>query len=83
MADVIYDGHFLTIGGLDSTGWAVDIVEEVIPIGEAVGVQEQNTFPQNFMLSQNYPNPFNPTTKIKYSFQMLADANLHPSTYNS
>ncbi len=81
MADVIYDGHFLTIGGLDSTGWAVDIVEEVIPIGEAVDVQEQNTFPQNFMLSQNYPNPFNPTTKIEFTVpEVVSKYMQHPQT---
>uniref|UniRef100_A0A832DJM9 T9SS type A sorting domain-containing protein n=1 Tax=Ignavibacterium album TaxID=591197 RepID=A0A832DJM9_9BACT len=30
-------------------------------------VDDNKTFPDEFVLYQNYPNPFNPTTKIRYS----------------
>ena len=33
----------------------------------SVGVNDENSLPQKFMLYQNYPNPFNPSTTIKYS----------------
>ena len=29
--------------------------------------KNNNTIPDNFILSQNYPNPFNPTTRISYT----------------
>ncbi len=33
----------------------------------SVGVNDENSLPQKYMLYQNYPNPFNPSTTIKYS----------------
>ncbi|MCW8816259.1 MAG: T9SS type A sorting domain-containing protein, partial [Ignavibacteriaceae bacterium] len=32
-----------------------------------VGVSEEETLPEEFVLYQNYPNPFNPSTTIKFS----------------
>jgi len=37
-----------------------------ITILSATNVNENNTYPENFVLSQNYPNPFNPTTNIRF-----------------
>ena len=34
--------------------------------GIAVGVQDEETLPTEFLLSQNYPNPFNPLTIISW-----------------
>jgi len=36
-------------------------------IDNPVYVQDENIFPEEFVLYQNYPNPFNPSTKIKYT----------------
>ena len=72
VADVIYKGHFLTIGGMDTTSKAVDRVEEIIPMGSMVHVEEEEGKIENYYLSQNYPNPFNPTTKIKYRIPLNA-----------
>jgi hypothetical protein len=33
----------------------------------AVGINENETIPQDYKLIQNYPNPFNPSTVISYS----------------
>ncbi len=67
MADVMYNNQFLVMGGFDSTGFAVDIVEEIIPQGPATRIQESFNQPAEYFLNQNYPNPFNPLTKINYS----------------
>jgi len=32
----------------------------------SVGVSEEETLPEEFVLYQNYPNPFNPSTKIRF-----------------
>lgn len=67
MADIMYNNQFIVLGGLDSTSFAVDIVEEIIPIGPITGYKEQLDQPSEYFLSQNYPNPFNPNTIIKFS----------------
>ncbi|MDZ7626378.1 MAG: choice-of-anchor V domain-containing protein [Ignavibacteriaceae bacterium] len=36
-------------------------------IDNPVYVQNENLFPEEFVLYQNYPNPFNPLTKIKFT----------------
>jgi hypothetical protein len=38
----------------------------VTEIKNVVSVDDEITYPGEYLLSQNYPNPFNPTTKIKY-----------------
>jgi hypothetical protein len=32
-----------------------------------VGIEDENIYPIDLVLSQNYPNPFNPSTLIKYT----------------
>jgi hypothetical protein len=44
--------------------------------GIAVGVQDEETLPTEFLLSQNYPNPYNPSTKIKYSIPKSSQVTL-------
>lgn len=66
MADVMYNNQFLVLGGFDSTGFAVDFVEEIIPLGPVTEVNEQFTQITEYFLGQNYPNPFNPITNIQY-----------------
>ncbi|MBE0570791.1 MAG: T9SS type A sorting domain-containing protein [Ignavibacteriaceae bacterium] len=36
-----------------------------------VGVEDEETFPTEFVLEQNYPNPFNPSTTFRYSIPTL------------
>ncbi len=67
MADVIYKDKFFVLGGFDTTSVAVDIVEEITPLGIAVSLEENSKIILGFSLSQNYPNPFNPITKIRYT----------------
>lgn len=69
MATLIYDDDLLVIGGFDTTGYAVDIVERPF-IPNIVGIDDPQEIPQNFDLKQNYPNPFNPTTVIGYSLSV-------------
>jgi N-acetylneuraminic acid mutarotase len=67
MADAFYNNSFYVLGGLDTTGFATDIVEEIIPMGPITGFNEAGLTSKDFYLKQNYPNPFNPTTRIKYA----------------
>lgn len=46
--------------------------------GIVTGIEEESSsekIPNDFILYQNYPNPFNPSTKIKFTFPNVADAN--------
>ena len=61
-----YRGRLYVLGGFDTTGAAVDIVEEIVPLGP-VGVDGAEQLPTEFSLDQNYPNPFNPITTIQFS----------------
>jgi len=38
-----------------------------IRVYNPIGIKNQNTIAEAFVLYQNYPNPFNPSTKIKYN----------------
>jgi Secretion system C-terminal sorting domain/Kelch motif len=67
MATADYKGGLYVLGGIDSLSYAVDIVEEVVPQGTSVGLEEENNIlPVDFIVSQNYPNPFNPSTTIYF-----------------
>ena len=67
MATAEYKGGLYIIGGIDSLANAVDIVEEVVPQGTAIGIEREDTaIPEHFVLRQNYPNPFNPETRIAF-----------------
>lgn len=69
MARAIYKGGMYVLGGFDSTGNAVNNVEEIIPQGTATNINEELNLklPEEFSLYQNYPNPFNPTTTISWA----------------
>jgi N-acetylneuraminic acid mutarotase len=66
MAAAEYQGEFYIVGGFDSTGAAVRVIEEIIPLGPSTHVTEAEPIPAAFSLSQNYPNPFNPSTTISF-----------------
>jgi hypothetical protein len=40
--------------------------EYTLTWGDAFGVDDQTTVPEQFFLAQNYPNPFNPVTTIEF-----------------
>jgi hypothetical protein len=44
--------------------------------GIAVGVEDEEMLPTEFVLEQNYPNPFNPSTTIVYRVGSRALVNL-------
>ena len=66
MADVVYQNNLFVIGGLNSSGNAVDNVEFIVA-GTPSSVERLSGIPNGFRLSQNYPNPFNPSTTISFS----------------
>ncbi len=66
MADVYYKDNFYVIGGLNSSGNAVDNVEFIVA-GTPSAVETESGMPNDFVLYQNYPNPFNPSTTISFS----------------
>jgi N-acetylneuraminic acid mutarotase len=66
MATAVYKGGLYVVGGIDSLAQAVDVVEEIIPQGTAVSVNELQSL-KGYKLEQNYPNPLRNSTKIKYS----------------
>ena len=76
MADVMYNSQFIVLGGFDSTSFAVDIVEEIIPEGTTTNYSESQEKPSGFILNQNYPNPFNPSTKIRFTISDFGFTNL-------
>jgi hypothetical protein len=51
-------------------GWSVDKwnYQGTLPVIDIsiVGVENEKTLPEKFVLHQNYPNPFNPATTISY-----------------
>ncbi len=75
MAGAMFQNRFYVLGGFDSTGFAVDIVEEIVPPGP-VGIGEAQRMPGGFLLEQNYPNPFNPVTTIRFYLPSTAPARL-------
>ncbi|MGH1365367.1 MAG: T9SS type A sorting domain-containing protein [Calditrichia bacterium] len=67
ITDVTYQNSLYVLGGFDTTRFALDIVEEILPLGPAVGILPTNLIPSGFKLEQNYPNPFNPSTTIAFT----------------
>ena len=77
MATAEYKGGLYVLGGIDSLSYAVNIVEEVVPQGTSVGIEnERKTIPSEFLISQNYPNPFNPSTTISWQLAVGSEVEL-------
>jgi len=67
MATAEYEGGLYVLGGIDSTSYSVNTVEEIVPQGTAVSLGRDEAVALNtFQLEQNYPNPFNPMTTIRF-----------------
>jgi len=70
---VIYDLQFLDA----RTGYAVGENGTILKFGPTiVGVKNDFSCPDEFLLFQNYPNPFNPTTKIEFRIADFGFVNL-------
>jgi len=41
-----------------------------------IGIEEDETLPEGFLLKQNYPNPFNPVTTIEYELSISGEVSL-------
>lgn len=77
MANVMFRNKFYILGGFDSTAFAIDVVEEITPMGPIiVHAPETGSIPAEFALGQNYPNPFNPETTIEFRIAELGFADL-------
>jgi hypothetical protein len=75
MATAHYKGGLYALGGMDTTEFAVDIVEEIVPQGTS-DVNNESGIPEGYSLMQNYPNPFNPETKIEFRISDLGFVSL-------
>ncbi len=60
-------GQTVYLYAISSTGAVMKLVDNVL-----VGVENNNSIPEEYKLEQNYPNPFNPTTTINFSLPKSA-----------
>jgi len=74
--DVTYQNKSYVMGGFDTTRFALESIEEIVPMGPAVSINPSSNAPSTFTLEQNYPNPFNPTTTIRYSLSKASKIKL-------
>ena len=71
MATAEYEGGLYVLGGIDSTEFSVDIVEQIVAQGTATSLDKfEIKNPRQFKLFRNYPNPFNPITSIEYQISV-------------
>ena len=66
MATAEYKGGLYVVGGIDENALSVDTIEEIVPQGTAVSIDELKTL-QGYKLEQNYPNPLKNSTRIQFS----------------
>ena len=78
MAAAAYRGEFYIVGGFDSAGVAVSVIEKIVPRGPStrVAATGAGTYPASFSLDPNYPNPFNPSTVISYRLAENSEVSL-------
>ena len=77
----ILNAHATSIAGIetDIDGQGRNVFTPDIGADEfdiVSGVEDEETFPTEFILEQNYPNPFNPSTKIKYSIPQTSQVQI-------
>jgi hypothetical protein len=65
------DNNNYVYAGTDNGVWRRPLSEIT-----AVGEEQIEEIPTEFLLSQNYPNPFNPTTTIKYSVPQVSQVQI-------
>jgi hypothetical protein len=75
MATAEYAGGLYVVGGINEFAQSVDTIEEIVPQGTAVSIDELKA--QNgYKLAQNYPNPCISSTRISYSLPLSANTTL-------
>lgn len=59
-----------------NNGWLTASNRKICHFTGPTGIEENNNFPNEFLLCQNYPNPFNPSTTIGYSIKKAGQVKL-------
>ena len=75
MATAEYGGGLYVVGGINEFALSVDTIEEIVPQGTAVSIDELKK-QKGYNLGQNYPNPCTSSTRISYTVPVTSHTSL-------